>query len=253
MDTTNKRSSSSSSSSITHKNKNNKDNNDKLHRFERPCKRRGIPRRESALYDFLLVVSLLVLAPLAVHVHGLVDKPIDVGGSYTADGYDNTAGAEPICWSARPYQNETLTNSSSSNAEGLTFANGLVPNFLAGATMRLNACPNGTDLRVDPPPAYLNGEILRAGQSYHYLITATIDLDQIREHFGLAADAYFFSEDGSMGIEATISFCPTDGTLCTPFTYDILKAVQQSMNSSGSNSTSSTLGVNRTLSVDHSI
>jgi len=252
MDTTNKRSSSSSSSIITHNHKNNKNKNDKLHRFECPRKRRGIPRRESALHDFLLVVSLLVLAPLAVQVHGLVDKPIDEGGSYTADGYDSTAGAEPICWSARPYQNETLTNSSSSNAEGMTFSNGLVPDFLAGAMTRLYACPNGTDLRVDPPAAYVNGDILRAGQSYHYLITATIDLDQIREHFGLAADAYFFSEDGSMGIEATISFCPTDGTFCTPFTYDILKSVQQSMNSSGSNSTSSTLGVNRTLIVDHS-
>ena len=197
MDKTNKR--SSSSSSITHKN--NKDDNEKLHRFERASKRRGIPRRESALHDFLLVVSLLVLAPLAVQVHGLVDKPIDEGGSYTADGYDNTAGAEPICWSARPYQNETLTNSSSSNAEGMTFSNGLVPDFLAGAMTRLYDCPNGTDLRVDPPAAYVNGDILRAGQTYHYLITATIDLDKIREHFGLAADAYFFSEDGSMGID----------------------------------------------------
>jgi hypothetical protein len=178
------------------------------------------------------------------------------GAVYTVSGYDNANGKDAICWSAPAFHNHSAVDAAATDEErnwnsapeeydlkrsenavnatddehihdedlqvdtfdGINWNSSLVPDFDAGPTTMLPSCTFGTSVHVDIIPETVAGSNrLRTGHLYTYHVTGQVNLQKIREQYGLSDGAFFYSSDGKHDIGLRIQFCPVNGNLCAPF------------------------------------
>lgn len=108
----------------------------------------------------------------------------------TDNGYD-AGGEDPICWEGASSGLTAAGNmignlafavagdqgsGEYSTADDLKIKNPLVANFTVGRIGAQSSCPEGVDLRVQPPQEF-SKEIPRTSRDYSYIISGAFDLN----------------------------------------------------------------------------
>jgi len=164
------------------------------------------------------------------------------GTVHTTSGYDHLHGTDAICWSAPNHEyhdryDSACTQTENDNTgevsfEGHLWENELIPTFLAGPTSMESDCPSGTALVLNIAHEMDHGsDKLRTKRAYTYHFILDIDLEAIRNQYGLSEDAFFYSQKVQGGqeqggkpktglthpqIAVQLQFCPLNGNLCSP-------------------------------------
>lgn len=180
----------------------------------------------------LLLLPLLALCHTEAQVPGLV---------YTANGYDTLMGKDAICWTAPAYYDEEHMMAMDGGHEyeevmlrqedfnGRIWHQDLVPGFMAGPTTMMASCPTGTSLDLELIRETQHGsDKLRTKRFYTFRFSLSLDLRELRRAMDLDQDAWFYSnktmddKDGLLYplISIQLQFCPNNGNLCSPFSFD---------------------------------